>query len=204
MAERGLAAAVPIHRGVVGADDDGDSSAAAPRSSRASLARPSTASMDPASLRDELNAPLELALAELHSGACGLLYAPLQLHLPRRKRTQIALLELEEVVVRAEFNRRFGALREQKRECADRVAEHVARVADIQRLLEAPGAPRYEADDAVEDVDAALDVTGDEVGVPRWLSPAARCVSIALRKGSNSSGIECESLIARSSRQLRD
>ena len=195
---------MPVHHGVVGAHDDGDASAAAPRGSRASLARPSTASMDPASLRNELNAPPELALAELHSGACGLLYAPLQLHLVRRKRAQIALLQLEEAALRRELNRKFEALRKQKRECADRVAEHVARVAELQRILEAPGAPRYEADDAVEDVDAALEVTEGEVGVPRWLSPAQRCVPIALLKGLNSSSIDCDSWIACSARQLHD
>lgn len=177
-AARGLVAEISTHTGPKDANAadavDASATSTAPRGSLASFARPSAASTDPASLRVAVNAPPDLALADLHNGTCGLLYAPLQLHLERRKRTQLALLQFEEGALRREFNDKFERARKAKRECADKVADRLARVADVQRTLEASEMPKYDVDDAADDVDHALDVTDNEISVPRWLSPADR------------------------------
>jgi hypothetical protein len=176
VAERGLMAEVLPHTDAM--------SDAPPDSTKRQLSHASTRtrqsglSMDPTSLANALStAPaLALALANLHNGACGALYAPLQLHLERRKRTQLLLLRHEEAALRSSFNSKFDAARKQNRECLDKVAERAARIADIQRNLGCAAVPRTLRVDAREDVDAQLAVADGEIDAAKWLCATERCV----------------------------
>jgi len=71
----------------------------------------------------------DLAYADVHNGKCRLLYAPLQLHLRRRKVSQLQLLTLEEQVIYTDFNEKFCALRKGKDQLLGKIAGKLARVA---------------------------------------------------------------------------
>lgn len=117
----------------------------------------------------------QFALACVCNGACGHLYAPLQLHLPRRKRMQLHLLALEAEVAETTFNTAFAAAAAAKRGACDRIAELLERVKAIQADLGAAEMPRALAEAPEEDVEWHLRVEDSEVDAPRWLSESARC-----------------------------
>ena len=174
--ERGLLAEVLRHDGAM-SDSTGADSSARRLSHVSTGTRASAISMDPASLANALNMPPDLALAGLRGGATGALYAPLQLHLPRRKRAQLLLLQREEAALRDAFNVKFAAVKKLKQDTLDKVAERGARVAEIQRGLDLQVAPQVPQPDACEDIDALLEVTDGEVSVPKWTSEEERCAA---------------------------
>jgi hypothetical protein len=121
----------------------------------------------------------KFALAAVHNGVSQVLYAPLQLHLERRKRAQVILLKHEVSTLRSRFNQRFEDLQGRKRQCLNAVAERVARIAEIQKNLECSAAPEGLQEDGREDVEALIRVQDHEVNVPKWLSPADRYAHVA-------------------------
>lgn len=116
-----------------------------------------------------------LAYANVHNGRCQLLYAPLQLHLHRRKTTQLHLLALEEQAIYRSFNERFCSLRKVKDKCLGKIEEQLARISSIQTEL---GLSRLPADIAAvpeEDESSWIRVDAHEVKALQWLPAAERC-----------------------------
>lgn len=117
----------------------------------------------------------ELAFAKLHNGACSLLYAPLQLHLHRRKLSQLHLLVVEEKEIRRSFNDEFDALRKNKAKILGKMEEQVQRIRSIQTEL---GASRYPADivKIPEEEEANwIRIEPHELKAQQWPSPSQRC-----------------------------
>lgn len=122
-----------------------------------------------------------LALSNVENGLCGLLYSPLQLYLPRRKRVQAALLAEEAAAVRHHFNEQFASTQNSKRQCLDGIAERVARINELQKDLSVLDVAVAPLDGEAEDVEAHVLVRDSDVPVPKWLSAADRCEAILER-----------------------
>lgn len=119
----------------------------------------------------------QLAYGNVHNGTCQLLYAPLQLHLCRRKAFQIQLLAIEEQEIKKCFNKKFELLRIDKDKLICKIEEQLARVSAIQTEL---GATQYPADIvpvSEEEESRWIRVEPHELTATKWLSLAERCAS---------------------------
>lgn len=119
----------------------------------------------------------EMAYGNVHNGICQLLYAPLQLHLCRRKASQVHLLAVEEREIQSCFNKRFESLRKDKDRVLCKMEEQLARICAIQTEL---GATQYPEDIILvpeDDESRWIRVEPHELTATKWLSLAERCES---------------------------
>jgi hypothetical protein len=179
MAERGLCALICKHQGSMKPATDAESALSQPPADSAAPINTNGSTEHPTSYgRSSVMggaAPEEdLALADATNCICGLLYAPLQLHLHRRKRLQVQLLQAEAATVTAQFNGEFAGVVRLKRSCADKLAELLDRVRSIQLDLQCSQMPAALPEAPEEDVQRHLRVSDSEVTSPKWLSEADR------------------------------
>jgi hypothetical protein len=115
-----------------------------------------------------------LALTDVTDSLSGLLYAPLHLHLPRRKHLQVLLLHAEAAAVTARFNTESARVARQRRACADKIVDLLDRVKSIQRELQCSEMPTALPEAADDDAQRFLRVSDSEVAAPKWISGADR------------------------------
>lgn len=117
---------------------------------------------------------------QVHNGESTLLYSHFQLHIRRRKQTQVHLLQLEIAALQAAFSGKFEAVRIRKRKALDAVDERVNRITEIQHSLESTTMPARPREAIEEDPHSFLEVADSEVGFEKWVTPEERRAPVAL------------------------
>lgn len=117
----------------------------------------------------------ELAMADVQNGRCRLLYSPLQLSAPRRRQTQIIMLEIESAMHLADYDEKFQKCKMKKEKVLDSIDERLVRINNIQISLDSGKRPPHSIDRSEDDIDKFLTIEDTEINIPKHLSQRDRC-----------------------------